>query len=156
MDAFMRNDLTIQWNIIPQTDSCIYDETPNCSDDFPNWNKIVHAIHVWAKKDVTTIVTFVHTSSASIGWHNISASNSPLCSFFPESIRLDINQSLARSDRRHGIQSILFGWVIGLLSLSPVVALQYRNCQNEKKTGVISYSMCKHQKKFFSRNHVFF
>ena len=33
MDAFMRNDLTIQWNIIPQTDSCIYDETPNCSDD---------------------------------------------------------------------------------------------------------------------------
>ena len=35
MDAFMRNSLEIDWDILAQGDTCIYDTTPSCSDEFP-------------------------------------------------------------------------------------------------------------------------
>ena len=36
MDAFMRNGLEIDWDILVQGDECTYDPpSPNCSEEFP-------------------------------------------------------------------------------------------------------------------------
>ena len=34
LDAFKRNNVTLEWFSIPHNDECVYDMSPSCKDDF--------------------------------------------------------------------------------------------------------------------------
>ena len=149
MDAFMRNDLTIQWNIIPQNDTCIYDETPNCSDDFPNWDQIVGAI--WAKKMNVIIIRPLYTplppQSVDITFPLQILLSVP---FSPNRfVSISIRASLHQTGGKASSQFISVGFKVLL------IAIQYRHCQNSINLSLNSLGaveqLCRRETKVFWR-----